>query len=99
MTTLFTNDRILVTDADGNVSFDTDDEMFFSTDFLTGSLHIGQRSTGQSYLSNFTHSIGSCNPLANRVIGMMNVVIPNPSNSDTPSFGWFNVDGTYVHLY
>lgn len=97
MTATITPERIQVTNGGDEVTFDTDDRLFFSTDFLTGSLNIPER-TSASYQT-YTHVIDDCHSSADKVVGVVNLDVSGLSvDAGIPGFGWFNAGGTYLHF-
>lgn len=94
MTVTITPQRITVTDASQNVKFDTDENLFFATDFLTGSLNIPQRSNPN--FVQYTHNVASCHAAATKVVGVIRLQVSN-FNAGIPGYGWFNAGGTYLH--
>lgn len=98
MTVRVTNNQIVVTDTAGEVKFNSDDPMFFATDFKTGSVSIPLRDQSVYQLTEFVYDLGPVNAIASRVVGVFRVDFgPVIESYDTPGYGWFNAGGTYMH--
>lgn len=97
MTTTITPGKIQVSNEAEDVVFDTDDRLFFATDFLTGTLSIPER-TSPSYQT-YTHEVDDCHAVADKVVGVIQLDVPGfDIDAGIPGFGWFNAGGTYLHF-
>ncbi len=107
MTDVFslTDGRILMSDTDGTVVFDTDERLFTATDELTGSISMDElvarnnNSNDIPFLNIDTyHAIGRCNEAADTVRGSFYVTTSGGSQG-LSDIGWFNASGSYVHYW
>lgn len=96
MTAIFEPTRIHITNESAETVFDTDDKLFFATDFITGTHSVPQKD--QSTLLKTTTTLSACHSQATRAIGMAQVEFTvGQEVAGMPGYGWFNVSGTYLH--
>lgn len=96
--------KIVITRDDGSVAFDTDEGLFTSTDFFSGSIVLPQRQAisdenGPQVIinANVDHAIGSCHPDADTCIGMMKTTWDGVDESPFGSM-WTQVSGSYLDV-
>lgn len=96
MTATITPDRITVTNAEDDLVFDTDDQLFHVTDFIEGTISIPEKD--QSTLQTSETVLDSCHEDATVAVGVANIEFTDGSfDAGIPGYGWFNVSGTYIH--
>lgn len=102
--------RILMTDASGNVRFDTNEKLFVPTDYLTGSRAMSSYSAATfwdgSNISSHrdlstvdqdtTYTLASCNAAANTVRGAFKVSVSYAGHGTSK---WYQASGSYVHMW
>lgn len=86
------------TNAAGAVIADSRDKLFRVTDVVAGATSFGQRVPP---LNSFTtRTLGSCNGAADFVLGFAKITYPGGRGADgLPEGDWFNVSGTYLHVF
>lgn len=97
MTVTITPEKIQVTNESDEVTFDTDDRLFFAADYIVGSLNIPERST--AHRRTYSHTLESCSAEADKIVGVINLDVSGVNiDAGVPGFGWFNAGGTYLHF-
>lgn len=97
--------RITITDADGHLTFDSNEKLFNGTNFVSGTLVIPQRQAtfnagndADNFL-NFTQDwpLAAVNSAADTVLGSFRVSTATPQG--VAGLGWFCASGSYVHYW
>ena len=83
--------------ASGVVVVDSRDKLFRVTDVLIGNYTFGFLTPPVD--SRRTQTLGSCNALADFVMGYARAGYSQTYLDGVPETGWFNVSGSYVHAF
>ncbi len=90
--------RIVVRDGTRTV-FDSDEKLFYVTDYAAGSVGIVQKEAPQNLTK--AHTLKTISSSASFVFGAFRIEFLSGSGvggGGNPGYGWFNAGGTYNHL-
>ena len=101
-------DRIIISDTDGHIVFDTNEKLFNGTNFVSGSIERPSRQatwrhdpgeTGVAHDVNINTDVtlASIHASANAVVGSFKVSASD--GKGVHGLGWFAATGTYVHYW
>ncbi len=91
----FTAGRLRVADTDGTVAFDSDQQMFFATDYKQGSVDfVAHSNLNASVEINTDTVLASINPNANAVLGFFKIT--SATDATIPAGAWAQIGGTWI---